>query len=191
MKQFVRCGILIAIALLTITYSFAQDAGKKDADQKRERRISIKLKSGETLTGNLVKVDLESVDFTVKNALQTVALDDVESISFITPNVGGGVGVGVDRSILPMTAELKPTILYREKARYTEEAKNNGVQGTVVLQIVFHVSGKITDIRVIRGLPHGLTENAIEAAKRIRFEPAKKDGKPVSVRGVLEFSFNL
>ncbi len=71
MKHFVRCGILIAITLLPITHSYAQDAAKKDADQKRERSVSIKLKSGETLTGNLVKVDQESVEFTVKNALQT------------------------------------------------------------------------------------------------------------------------
>ena len=85
MKLFVRCGILIVIALLPVTLLFAQDAAKKDANQKRERIISIKLKSGETLTGNLVKVDPESVDFTVKDVLQTVALDDVESISFVFP----------------------------------------------------------------------------------------------------------
>src|SRR6266498_931672 len=51
--------------------------------------------------------------------------------------------------------------------------------------------GSITDIRVIRGLPDGLTEKAIEAAKKIRFNPAVKNGAPVSVRGQLEFSFNL
>jgi len=185
MKQFVRCGILVVIALLPVTLLFAQEAAKKDANPKRERRISIKLKSGETLTGNLVKVDPESLDFTVKDVLQTVALDDVESISFVSakPNA--------DPSILPMTADLRPTILYREKAKYTEEARNNGVQGTVILSIVFNVNGKITDIKVVRGLPHGLNENAIEATKKIRFKPAVKDGKPVSVRGQLEFTFIL
>jgi hypothetical protein len=40
-------------------------------------------------------------------------------------------------------------------------------------------------------LPDGLTEKAIEAAKKIRFNPAVKNGAPVSVRGQLEFSFNL
>jgi len=50
---------------------------------------------------------------------------------------------------------------------------------------------KITDIKVVRGLPHGLNENAIEATKKIRFKPAVKDGKPVSVRGQLEFTFIL
>ncbi len=112
-----------------------------------------------------------------------VALDDVESISF--------VGAKSDDSVLPMTATLKPTILYREKAKYTDEARDNGVQGVVLLQIVFHVNGTITDIKIIRGLPHGLNEKAIEATRRIRFKPAMKDGKPVSVRGTVEFTFNL
>jgi Gram-negative bacterial TonB protein C-terminal len=43
---------------------------------------------------------------------------------------------------------------------------------------------------VIRGLPYGLTERAIEAAKKIRFNPAMENGQPVNVRGSLEFPFN-
>jgi TonB family protein len=107
-------------------------------------------------------------------------------------NTGGGdMGLGGGRSIEPWSASVKPTILYREKAKYTEEARQNKVQGTVVLQVVFHANASIVDIRVIRSLPDGLTEKAIEAAKKIRFNPAVKNGAPVSVRGTLEFSFNL
>jgi TonB family protein len=107
-------------------------------------------------------------------------------------NTGGGdMNIGGGRSVEPMTASLRPTILYREKAKYTEEARQNKIQGSVVLQVVFNVNGSITDIRVIRGLPDGLTEKAIEAAKKIRFNPAVKNGVPVSVRGTLDFTFNL
>ena len=60
-----------------------------------------------------------------------------------------------------------------------------------MLQVVFNVNSTISDIKVIRGLPDGLTEKAIEAAKKIRFNPAVKSGTPVSVRGNLEFTFNL
>jgi TonB family protein len=90
-----------------------------------------------------------------------------------------------------MDSSLRPTILYREKAQYTQEAKDNQVEGTVVLSVVFGADGQIGDVKVIRGLPHGLTQKAIEAASKIRFEPAMKDGKPVSVRGMLEYSFRL
>jgi TonB family protein len=107
-------------------------------------------------------------------------------------NAGGGdMDFGGGRSIEQMTASLRPTILYREKAKYTEEARQNKIQGTVVLSVVFNVNGSVSDVRVVRGLPDGLTEKAIEAAKKIRFNPAVKNGAPVSVRGSLEFTFNL
>jgi periplasmic protein TonB len=59
------------------------------------------------------------------------------------------------------------------------------------LSVVFGADGRLHDIRTVQGLPYGLTENAIEAAKKIRFQPAIRDGKPVSVRTVLEFNFAL
>ena len=94
-------------------------------------------------------------------------------------------------SIYDMTASLRPTITYKERADYTPEAREKKVEGNVVLEILFGVEGKIRAIKVERGLPYGLTEEAIRAARRIRFEPAMKDGKPVSVRGNLEFGFSL
>jgi TonB family protein len=100
-------------------------------------------------------------------------------------------GAAASETIHPMSASLRPTITYKEKAGYTPEAREKKVEGTVVLSVVFGTDGKIGAIRVESGLPYGLTEEAIKAARRIRFEPAMKDGKPVSVRGNLEFGFGL
>ena len=86
---------------------------------------------------------------------------------------------------------LKPKITYREKAKYTVEARDNGIHGMVALNVVFRAEGSLSDIKVIKGLPYGLTEKAIDAARKIRFEPAIKDGQPVHVRGDIEFSFQL
>lgn len=85
----------------------------------------------------------------------------------------------------------RPTITYKEKAKYTEIARINRVQGTVVLNVVFSVDGEIKNIRVVRGLEDGLLRQAIIAATKIRFQPATRDGQPVSTRGNLEYSFNL
>jgi TonB family protein len=93
--------------------------------------------------------------------------------------------------IYSMDASLRPRITYKEKATYTPEARANEVQGTVVLNAIFSTEGRVTNIQVMRGLPHGLTQQAIAAAQKIRFEPAMKDGMPVSVRGNLEYTFNL
>jgi TonB family protein len=96
-----------------------------------------------------------------------------------------------DEQVQPMDRTTRPTILYQEKAEYTKEARDNEVEGTVLLNVVFGADARLHNIRVVRGLPDGLTEKAIEAAEKIRFKPAEKDGKPVSVRGTLEYSFRL
>jgi TonB family protein len=108
------------------------------------------------------------------------------------PNrIGGGITTGSSDEIAVMSPSLKPTILYREKAKYTEEARQQRVQGAVLLSVVFGADGRLHDLRVVRGLPHGLTETSVEAANRIRFQPALQNGRPVSVRATLEFNFAL
>ena len=108
-------------------------------------------------------------------------------------DLGGGRGPGGSGGVMDMGRDGvgRIVILYKEKARYTEEARQNKVQGTVVLSAVFTSDGRVTQVRVIRGLPDGLTEKAIEAAQKIKFQPATKSGQAVTVRGQLEFTFNL
>jgi TonB family protein len=61
----------------------------------------------------------------------------------------------------------------------------------VVLRVTFLDSGEIGRISVISGLGNGLTEQAVEAAKKIKFEPATKDGKSVSVTKPVEYLFTI
>jgi TonB family protein len=60
-----------------------------------------------------------------------------------------------------------------------------------VLRAVFSLNGQVTNIRTVSGLPHGLTERAMAAARQIRFSPATKDGRPVSQYIQIEYNFNL
>jgi TonB family protein len=92
------------------------------------------------------------------------------------------VGKEVDRKI---RLGMKP------EPSYTESARANQITGTVVLKAVFLSNGMVTNIRVISGLPNGLTERAIDAARKIKFIPAMKDGKYVSIWMQLEYNFNL
>ncbi len=107
--------------------------------------------------------------------------------------IGGGPGTGGSggQEIFAATASLKPQILYQEKAKYTEGARQNRVQGTVVVSVVFTADGRVSAARVVRGLPDGLNDEAIKAAQKIKFRPAMKNGQPVSIRMAIEFTFNL
>ena len=61
----------------------------------------------------------------------------------------------------------------------------------MTLQLVVAATGLPQDIRITRSLGMGLDEKAIEAVKRWRFEPAKKDGHPVAVLISVEVDFTL
>ena len=93
--------------------------------------------------------------------------------------------------IQPMDISLRPTITYKERAQYTPEARAAGIVGAVEMMVVYQDDGQIKHILVLQGLSHGLTPQAVRAARRIKFIPAVKDGKPVSVVGRIEFNFSL
>jgi TonB family protein len=82
-------------------------------------------------------------------------------------------------------------VLSKPEPSYTDSARQNAVTGTVVLRAVFAADGKVKHLSVITGLPDGLTERALAAARAIKFVPAKKDGRPVSMWMQLEYNFNL
>ena len=87
---------------------------------------------------------------------------------------------------------IKPVkIITKPASKYTDEARQNNVQGTIKLAVEFGADGKIKNIAAFRTLPDGLTENTIKAAEGIVFEPATKDGKPISDIRILSYSFTI
>jgi len=87
--------------------------------------------------------------------------------------------------------EQRARLLSKPEPQYTEEARRNQITGTVLLRVVFSSLGQVEQIKAVQTLPFGLTERAIAAARQIRFMPATKSGKPVSVYMQLEYNFNL
>ena len=82
-----------------------------------------------------------------------------------------------------MTAKPRPS--------YTKEARRLGIQGFVTLKVLLSASGKVSRVRVVKGLRAGLTENAIRAACKIEFKPAIERGQPVSQWLTAEYVFRL
>jgi protein TonB len=106
---------------------------------------------------------------------------------------GGPTNRGVDsgRLFTPREVDQKARILSRPEPKYTDDAREHQVQGTVVLQAVFAEDGMVKNIRVVSGLPDGLTERAVAAAREIKFSPALKDGRAVSQYIQIEYNYNL
>ena len=100
-------------------------------------------------------------------------------------------GAGGEKIYKGRDVHTKARLITKPEPSYTESARDHGITGVVVLRAVVAANGKVTNIRVLVGLPKGLTERAIEAAKQIQFVPAMRDGKPVSMWIQLEYYFNL
>jgi TonB family protein len=97
---------------------------------------------------------------------------------------------GQDRTYRSDEVTKDAVILSKPEAEYTPTARKNRISGTVVLLAVFRASGQVTNIRPLVRLPDGLTEQAMAAARKIKFTPAEKDDRPVSVRTRLEYQFS-
>jgi len=82
-------------------------------------------------------------------------------------------------------------IIAKPRANYTDQARQNQVQGTVTLRVTFSASGQIAGIAPVSGLSYGLTEQAIAAARSIKFEPAKRNGVPYTVTKQVQYSFTI
>ena len=83
----------------------------------------------------------------------------------------------------------KARLISKPEPLYPNEAVKNRVSGTVILRVLFSKTGEVSNVNVIQGLPHGLTEASIQAARQIRFTPATKDGNRVSMWMQLEYNF--
>jgi protein TonB len=74
---------------------------------------------------------------------------------------------------------------------YPEAARRARIQVVVVLECVIGKTGSVQSVKVLRGLPLGLTESAVDAVKKWKFEPSTLNDKPVEVLYILTVRFNL
>ena len=102
----------------------------------------------------------------------------------------GGTG-GRDGVLRAGDVTRRAVLISKPEPGFTEAARRNNVTGVVKLRLALRADGTVSDISVVKGLPDGLTERAIEAAKRIRFTPAQKEGRNVSQWVSVEYNFNI
>jgi protein TonB len=111
---------------------------------------------------------------------------------------GGGVdgnspaiGVGESEPIRFTVGMTKPEPIRQVQPRYTENARQAGIQGAVILEAVIDEQGNVTDVRVLRGLPMGLDREAVNAVQQWKFRPALMANKPVKVYFNLTVNFTI
>lgn len=95
------------------------------------------------------------------------------------------------RTVLSAPATTPVEILSKPKPVYTEEARRLGLQGEVLVQVLFAADGQAHVLGVVQGLGHGLDQAAANAASQIRFKPAQQSGRPVDSTATVHVVFQL
>jgi len=91
-----------------------------------------------------------------------------------------------------VTGEIRPPErVFSPSPVYTEVARAARLQGIVILDAVIETDGSVTDVSVLRGLPLGLSEAAVDAVSRWKFRPATLNDRPVAVIYTLTIYFEL
>jgi len=76
--------------------------------------------------------------------------------------------------------------------KYPSEAKEKGIMGTVYVSFVVEKDGRVTEVKVIRGIGGGCDEEALRVVKMMpRWKPGTQSGKAVRVQFNLPVKFLL
>jgi protein TonB len=97
---------------------------------------------------------------------------------------------GDDEAPLPSGGDFEPPRRrYSPLPVYPPGAWASGASGDVVLLVVVDRRGSVGRVEVVQGLPHGITEAAVEAVKRWKFFPATRNGEAVAVQHRVRLRF--
>jgi cytochrome c-type biogenesis protein CcmH/NrfG len=114
-----------------------------------------------------------------------------EQLASLKFAVAGRDAASADRTYSSKEVTTRARVLSKPEPNFTPEARQNDTTGTVILRGVFASDGNVKHLIVIRGLPDGLTEVCIKAARRIKFIPATLNGRPVATWMELQYNFSL
>jgi len=78
-----------------------------------------------------------------------------------------------------------------ENFKYPLSALDNGIEGVVELDYIIEANGHISNIKPVKSLGAGCTEEAIRLLKSISWSPAIKNNQLVRVKHRFKLMFNL
>ncbi|MBN2174388.1 MAG: TonB family protein [Bacteroidales bacterium] len=79
-----------------------------------------------------------------------------------------------------------------ENIKYPEDAKKNGVTGTVFISFIIEKDGSVSHVKMLRGIGSGCDEEALRVVSMLpNYNPGIKDGKPVRTEFNVPIKFSL
>ena len=117
----------------------------------------------------------------------------VLSMAALAVMLGAPVAAQAPTVYTPGNGVSLPVVVKQVRAQYTQEARDQRIEGHVGLQCVVQADGTVTDIVVVQSLDSvfGLDAEATKAMGAWELKPGRKDDKPVAVRISVDMTFTL
>ncbi len=164
-------------------------------DEESVRVISAlpKWKPGKQ-NGKPVRVSfIIPIIFKLDNDISTAKSDEKENV--------GKADIKSDGEVIYQTVDEMPEFpggveamfkFIAENVKYPESAKENNLQGRVIVKFVIEKDGSVSNVEVGRGWGNELDDEAVRVVKAMpKWKPGKQDGKPVRVSFMLPINFKL
>lgn len=104
----------------------------------------------------------------------------------------GGTPGGTGDTPVRVGGNVKaPIIVTRVDPVYTEIARRARIQGIVIIEAVIDRNGNVTEARILKALPMGLDQSALNAVRQWKFKPGTLNGNPVPVYYNLTVNFQV
>jgi TonB family protein len=97
--------------------------------------------------------------------------------------------VGTEPNAAPVV--VAPKLKDFVEATFPPEALAEGLSGRVEVELIIGIDGHVTDPKIKTSAGHGFDEAALEAAQRLTFEPATRNGTPIAARIVFPYVFEF
>jgi TonB family protein len=164
-------------------------------DEIAERSYFFEVKSGVQplelkleMQGGTIRCASSSDSSSIDPSIPSVVRLDVHDLPGF-----GAAGPVFESTVPPIIGGVSyPHCVYCPDPKYTTEARDAHLEGTVHLQAIIGKDGTATDIKVVKGLGLGLDKQAVNAVQRWRFKPALgPNGDPVATIVPIEINFRL
>jgi TonB family protein len=156
----------------------------REFDTQREQ----KEKSIQELRESLAQLEKNRPDNEAR--MKEIQKQIAEMETLYTPEIERAVRQNIAQ-MQTLQSDRKARVIYRVEPEYPPDAREKKIEGTVVLTLTVDHEGLPQNIQVKKSLYPSLDQSAVEAARKMRFEPAIKNGQPVSMWISVEMEFRV
>jgi TonB family protein len=180
---FNATGTRITQTLIPNPPDLSQTADKKDDPSIVELWRSVDLKVDLSIFRKYPAGEVQDVHL----AITSRAEPDPRIFS-----IPAGFTTSDDRALRRIGDEVSaPVLIHSVEPQFSQEARAAKISGNVLVNLVVDQNGIPTNVRIVRGIGHGLDEKSVEAVRKYRFKPSMEHGQPVPVEIDLLVNFQI